>query len=211
MPIDIELYAAFIFATSLLILMPGPIVTLVIANSLKHGTRTGITTVIGANSGSTILLTGGALGLSTVLAVAADVFEWIRWAGVLYLVYLGLREWRSALAANPDAPESLAADEKPKGVFWHGFVIAITNPKTVFFFVAFFPQFIDPARPYAPQIITLCVTFMLLAFLLDGFYAVIAGRARGWLAGQRKARLRHGITGTLLLGTGLGLALARRS
>ena len=72
MPIDIELFAAFIFATSLLILMPGPIVTLVIANSLKHGTRTGIKTVIGANSGTTILLTGGALGLSTVLAVAAD-------------------------------------------------------------------------------------------------------------------------------------------
>lgn len=211
MPIDIELYAAFVFATSLLILMPGPIVTLVIANSLKHGTRTGLTTVIGANSGSTILLTAGALGLSTVLAVAADVFEWIRWAGVAYLVYLGLREWRSAFKAQPDAPEGLPADKKPKGVFWHGFVIAITNPKTVFFFVAFFPQFIDPAQPYAPQIILLCTTFIVLAFLLDGFYAVVAGRARGWLAGAQKARLRHGITGTLLMGTGLGLALARRS
>ena len=211
MPIEPELYAAFVFATALLILMPGPIVTLVIANALKHGTATGIRTVIGANSGSIVLITAGALGLSTILAVAADIFEWIRWAGVAYLVYLGLREWRSALTAKPDASEMLPPDAKPKGVFWHGFVIAITNPKTVFFFVAFFPQFIDPAQPYGPQITLLCVTFMVLAFLLDGFYAVIAGRARGRLVGAGKARLRHGITGTLLIGTGIGLALARRA
>ena len=210
MPIDPQLYATFVLATTLLILMPGPIVTLVIANSLKHGTRTGLTTVIGANSGSTILMTAGALGLSTVLAVAADIFEWIRWAGVAYLVYLGVREWRNVFRKQPDANTVLPPDEKPKGVFWHGFIVAITNPKTIFFFVAFFPQFIDASLPYAPQITLLCVTFIVLACLLDGMYAVIAGRARHCLAGARRARLRHGITGTLLLGTSLGLAIARR-
>jgi hypothetical protein len=127
------------------------------------------------------------------------------------LVYLGVREWRNVFRAQPEDMEMLPPDAKPKGVFWHGFVVAITNPKTVFFFVAFFPQFIDPERAYAPQIITLCVTFMVLAFLLDGMYAVLAGRARHWLVGAGKAKLRHGITGTLLLGTGIGLALARRS
>ncbi len=210
MPIDPHLYATFFLATTLLILMPGPIVTLVIANSLKHGTRTGLTTVIGANSGSTILMTAGALGLSTVLAVAADIFEWIRWAGVLYLVYLGVREWRNVFRKQPDENTVLPPDEKPKGVFWHGFVVAITNPKTIFFFVAFFPQFINPDQPSAPQITLLCVTFIVLACLLDGMYAVIAGRARFWLAGAKRARLRHGITGTLLLGTSLGLAIARK-
>ncbi len=210
MPIDIDLYLAFILATAVLILIPGPIVTLVIANALKHGTGTGIKTVIGANTGTTIMLTAGALGLSTVLAIAADIFEWIRWAGVAYLVYLGLKEWRQVFAAQADPVTQIAADQKPKGVFWHGFIVAITNPKTVFFFVAFFPQFIDPAQPTGPQLAILCTTFMVLAFLLDGMYAVIAGRARAWLAGGAKARLRHGITGTLLLGTGLGLALARR-
>jgi len=211
MPIEPELYLTFVFATALLILMPGPIVTLVIANALKHGTATGVRTVIGANSGTTVMITAGALGLSTVLAVAADVFEYIRWAGVAYLVYLGVREWRNVFRAQPEDMEMLPPDAKPKGVFWHGFVVAITNPKTEFFFVAFFPQFIDPERAYAPQIITLCVTFMVLAFLLDGMYAVLAGRARHWLVGAGKAKLRHGITGTLLLGTGIGLALARRS
>lgn len=210
MPVDPELYAAFILATALLILMPGPIVTLVIANSLKHGAGTGIKTVIGANTGTTIMLTGGALGLTTVLAVAADVFEWIRWAGVAYLVWLGAREWREVFKKRPEAVEQLPPDQKPKGVFWHGFIVAITNPKTIFFFVAFFPQFIDPMRAAGPQVAILCGTFMVLAFLLDGMYALIAGRARAWLSGGQKARLRHGITGTLLLGTGLGLALARR-
>ncbi len=210
MPVDPELYAAFILATAVLILIPGPIVTLVIANSLKHGMRTGVLTVVGANTGTTVMLTAGALGLSTVLAVAADIFEWVRWAGVAYLVYLGVKEWRLVFKTDPEAVRQIAADTKPKGVFWHGFIVAITNPKTVFFFVAFFPQFIDPALAAGPQLAILCVTFMVLAFLLDGMYAVVAGRARAWLAGGAKARLRHGITGTLLLGTGLGLALARR-
>jgi threonine/homoserine/homoserine lactone efflux protein len=210
MPVDPELYAAFILAAAVLILIPGPIVTLVIANSLKHGMRTGVLTVVGANTGTTVMLTAGALGLSTVLAVAADIFEWVRWAGVAYLVYLGVKEWRLVFKTDPEAVRQIAADTKPKGVFWHGFIVAITNPKTVFFFVAFFPQFIDPALAAGPQLAILCVTFMVLAFLLDGLYAVVAGRARAWLAGGAKARLRHGITGTLLLGTGLGLALARR-
>lgn len=209
--VNLELYLAFCLATAALILIPGPIVTLVIANALKHGAGTGIRTVIGANSGTVILITAGGLGLTTVLAVAADVFEWIRWAGVAYLVYLGAREWRVALKRHAGADDGvLPPDEKPKGVFWHGFVVALTNPKTVFFFVAFFPQFIDPALAAGPQIVALSATFMVIAFLLDGMYAVLAGRMRHWLVGPQRARLRHGITGTLLIGTGLGLALARR-
>ncbi len=210
MPIDPQLYATYVLATAALILMPGPIVTLVIANSLKHGARTGVMTVVGANLGSTVLITFAAIGLTTVLTLVSDLFEWIRWAGVLYLAYLGIREWRQVFRRS-GANGALPPDAKPKGVFWHGFIVAITNPKTAFFFVAFFPQFVDPNLPAAPQIAILCVTFTVLAFLLDGMYAVIAGRARVWLAGEAKAKIRHGITGTLLLGTGIGLALARRS
>ena len=208
MPVPVELYVPFLIAAVILILMPGPIVSLVIANSLKHGTRTGVLTVIGANIGTSMLLTLGALGLTTVLAYAADVFEWVRWAGVAYLAYLGAKEWRHVF--KPAAVTTSPPDEKPKGVFWHGFVVAITNPKTAFFFVAFFPQFIDADRPAGPQLVMLSVTFIVLAVLLDGSYSLVAGRARGWLAGAAKARLRHGITGTLLIGTGIGLALARR-
>lgn len=212
MPIDPELYTAFVLATIVLILMPGPIVTLVIANSLKHGMRTGVRTVIGANTGTAILITAGGLGLTTVMAVAAEVFDWIRWAGALYLIYLGLREWRTAMRKpDPEAEAGMSADKSPKGVFWHGFIAAITNPKTMFFFVAFFPQFIDPNLAAGPQIATMIVSFIVIAIVIDGAYAVLAGRMRPWLVGAKRARLRHGITGTLLMGTGIGIALARRT
>lgn len=212
MPIDPELYAAYVLATTLLVLMPGPIVTLVIANSLKHGMRTGILTSVGANLGTGILITAAGLGLTTVMAFAAHVFDWIRWAGALYLVYLGIREWRTALKRpDPEAEAGMSADKKPKGVFFHGLLVALTNPKTMFFFVAFFPQFVNQTMPVGPQVAVMIVTFVVIAFFLDGGYAVLAGRMRHWLVGAKRARLRHGITGTLLLGTGIGIALARRT
>ncbi len=91
-----ELFIGYLLATTVLILMPGPIVTLVVANSLSHGARTGLRTVAGASSGNALLVAAGALGLTTLLAVASDVFVWVRWIGVAYLVWLGLNEWRRA-------------------------------------------------------------------------------------------------------------------
>lgn len=212
MPIDPELYAAYVLASALLVLMPGPIVTLVIANSLKHGMRTGLLTSIGSNLGTGTLITAAGLGLTTVMAFAAEVFDWIRWAGALYLIYLGIREWRAALKKPaPEAEAGMKADKKPKGVFFHGLLVALTNPKTMFFFVAFFPQFVNQSMPAGPQVAVMIVTFLVLAILIDGMYAVLAGRMRHWLIGGRRAQVRHGITGTLLLGTGIGIALARRS
>jgi threonine/homoserine/homoserine lactone efflux protein len=88
-------------------------------------------------------------------------------------------------------------------------VVAVTNPKTILFYAAFFPQFVDPALPAAPQVWAMGVTMLAIAVASDSLYALLAGRLRPWLAGR--ARVRHGVTGTLLLGTGIGLALARRS
>jgi homoserine/homoserine lactone efflux protein len=205
--IDPHLFAAFCLATTALILMPGPIVTLVVANSLAHGARTGLATVAGAGTGNAVLIALGALGLTTVLALMAPVFEWVRWAGAAYLVWLGIKSWRAAVAAADTT--ALHADARPRGVFWHGAVVALTNPKTILFYAAFFPQFVDPARPAGPQIAAMSVVMLAIAVLFDTMYALLAGRLRPWLV--RHARLRHGITGTLLVGTGLGLALARRT
>ena len=203
-----ELFAAYLFATAVLILMPGPIVTLVIANSLAYGQRIGLATVAGASSGNALLVAAGALGLTTLLALAADVFEVLRWAGVAYLVYLGIKQWRAAFTAG--AQETMGPMKSRKGVFGQGVVVAITNPKTIFFYAAFFPQFIDPALAIGPQLLAMSIAFVIIATALDGLYALLASRARGFFASARANRVRHGITGTLLLGTGLGLALARR-
>lgn len=203
-----ELFAAYLLATTVLILMPGPIVTLVIANSLAYGRRTGLATVAGASSGNALLVAAGALGLTTLLAVAADIFEWVRWAGVAYLLYLGIKEWRAAFRAGAmsDSPPMRSA----RGVFGQGVLIAITNPKTILFYAAFFPQFLDSGLAAGPQLLAMSIAFVVIATLFDGLYAILAARLGGVFANARRNRLRHGITGTLLIGTGIGLALARR-
>lgn len=216
-----DLFVAFAAATTALILLPGPIVTLVIANSIAHGTRTGLATVAGASTGNAVLVAAGALGLTAVVALLADIFEYVRWAGVAYLVWLGARAWREALRRrSPEAPHPAGegsidpvfrAAPRARGVFVQGLVVAITNPKTILFYAAFFPQFIDAGLPIAPQLLAMSVAFVVIATTFDSCYALLAGRVRPWLTGERRTRVRHGLTGTLLIATGLGLALTRRS
>jgi len=202
------LYLAFCLATAVLILLPGPIVTLVIAQSLRHGTATGLATVAGSTIGNALLVAAGAFGLSTAFVLLADLFDLIRWLGAGYLIWLGIREWRSRGA---DLDAARAGERRPKSaVFWQGIVVAITNPKTILFYAAFFPQFIDVGAPLAPQLTLMCVSFVVIAATFDSGYALLAGRLRGVLAGAGRAKIRSRITGALLIGTGLGLALARR-
>ena len=203
-----DLFLAYVAAVTLLLLMPGPIVTLVIANSLGHGARTGLLTAVSAGLGNALLVAGGALGLTALLALASDVFEWVRWAGVAYLVWLGLREWQRVF--RPLADGGTLPPPKRRHIFAQGILVAITNPKTILFYAAFFPQFLDTALPAGPQLLIMSVTLVVLGICLDSMYAVLAGRLRGWLTNPRRIRMRHGITGTLLMGTGIGLALARR-
>ena len=203
-----ELFTAYLVATVALILLPGPIVTLVVANSVAHGTRTGLATVAGTTTGNALLVAVGAFGLGALLAAVAHLIHWVRWAGVAYLVYLGLREWRSAFRLPP--PDAVPI-RSARSVFGQGVLVAITNPKTIFFYVAFFPQFLDTRLSTGPQLLAMSVAFVLIAGLFDSIYASLAGRLRGFLLDARRRRARHGVTGTLFLCTGLGIALARRS
>ncbi len=205
---DLDIYFAFVLATTLLILMPGPIVTLVIANSLTHGTRTGIATSLGSTLGSAVLLAVGGFGMAWVLGLLADWLMWLRWIGAAYLIYLGIRQWRAPVIGLEDTK---ADRGPPKTVFLHGFVVAVTNPKTIFFYAAFFPQFIDPAGALGRQLLIMSATFLVLALILDGSYALLAGRLRPWLTGRKRGRIRNRITATLLMVTGAGLALARKN
>jgi threonine/homoserine/homoserine lactone efflux protein len=146
--------------------------------------------------------------MASAMALLAEWFEWLRWAGVAYLVYLGLRQWRAAPVALGDVAAPRVSRAR---LYWTGVIVNATNPKTLFFYAAFFPQFLDPAAAHGPQIALLCVTFLVVQTLLDGSYALLGGRLRPWLVSRARARLRNRITGSLLMGAGLGLALARRS
>ena len=205
--INPDLFLTYVLATAALIILPGPVVTLVIAQSLAHGRRTGLTVVLGAQAGTAVLIAIGAIGLTTLLAVLADIFEYVRWAGVAWLVYLGIRHWRAALRAVADDRIEL---QPGRSIFWQGALVGATNPKTILFYAAFFPQFLDPSLPAGPQLALMSLTFLGLALILDGSYALLAGQIRPLLAGRRQVRIRNGITGTLLMGTGIGLAMMRR-
>lgn len=203
---DLSLYLAFVLATAILILIPGPNVSLIVANSVAYGTRYGLLTVAGTSSAVLVQVIITALGMTAVLGTLAYWFEWIRWIGVAYLVYIGIQQWRADpidLTRTPPQPKSFRA------IYLRGLLVSLSNPKTLLFFGAFFPQFISMDADPQSQIVLLALTFLVIAALLDGAWAVLAGRVRRFLGSR--GRLRNRLSGGLLIGAGLGLALARRT
>jgi len=203
--INPALYAAFVATSTLLMVIPGPNVAVITANSVAYGTRYGLLTVAGTSAAMVpqLLLTG--LGMTALLGTLANWFEWVRWAGVLYLVYLGVQQWRQPpvdLTRTPPQPKSR------RNIFFRGFLVSSTNPKTLLFYGAFFPQFVDRADAIFAQIVLLSVTFLAVATAIDSGWAIAAGRLRHLLA--MRGRLRNRLTGGLLIGAAAGLALARR-
>jgi threonine/homoserine/homoserine lactone efflux protein len=203
---DIHLYLAFVLAVTILMLIPGPNVALIVANSVTYGFRYGLLTVAGTSSAMVIQLALTILGMTELLGTLGAWFEWIRWIGVVYLIYLGVTTWRAApVNLAKVAPEPKSA----RTMYTRALLVSLTNPKTLFFYGAFFPQFVVTGRDVGSQIALLTATFLVLAVLVDGSWALVAGRARGLLAVY--GRLRNRISGGLLIGAGVGLALARKS
>src|SRR5215470_18927841 len=143
-PMHSQLYLGFVLATTILILIPGPNVSLIMANSIAHGTRYGLLTVIGTSSAIIVQLALTVLGLSATLGILATWFEWVRWIGVAYLLYIGIRQWR---AAPVDLTRTRPQPRSVRVIALRGFLISLTNPKTLLFYGAFFPQFVSPDAP----------------------------------------------------------------
>ena len=198
------LFGAFVGATAILMLIPGPNVALIVANSLAYGARAGLVTVAGTSAAMVVQLAVAALGVTALLGALAQAFETLRWIGVAYLVWLGIRAWR---APADDLSKTRAVS--PGKTFGRGFLVSLTNPKTLAFYAAFLPQFFDPSAPLGRQMAILSVTFVATALIIDGGWALLAGRARGLV--QRFGRARNRLTGAVLIGAAMGLALARRS
>lgn len=204
---SLELYLAFVLATAALALLPGPIVSVIVANGTSFGTRAAFTTIAGSSTGLAVMVTGAALGMSSVMALLAEWFDYIRWAGAAYLVWLGAsRLW---LAWRGEGPRVVEAGGKQRW-YWQGLMAALSNPKVMLFLAAFFPQFVNPNAAPGPQIFLLAVTFVVTAVAVDSLYGVLAGRVRRWFTGARM-RVVDGFGGLLLIGGGLWLAVARRT
>lgn len=203
---SLQLYLAFVAATVILILIPGPSVTLIVANSVAHGVRYGLVTVAGTASAVVIQLLLTVAGMTTFLSIMANWFEWLRWIGVAYLIYLGVRAWRApAVDLTKTRPEPRSA----RAIYLRGFLVSLSNPKTLLFYGAFFPQFISVGTDLSTQLVLLAATFLVIEVSLDSAWALLAGRFRAALAVNGK--LRNRLTGGLLIGAGAGLALSRNA
>lgn len=203
---SLELYLAFAAATAVLMAIPGPNVALIVAGSVAHGPRHGLATVAGTSAAMVVQLAVVALGMAQLLGRLGGWFEWVRWIGVIYLIWLGVRAWR---APAEDLSSVSAPAPSMRRAFARGLIVSLTNPKTLFFYGAFFPQFIAPHAPLGPQLAILSATFLVLAVVMDSTWALFAGRLRGLLA--RHGRLRNRLSGGVFIAAGLGLAAARRT
>lgn len=196
---------AITLASFVIVIVPGPTVTVIIANSLRDGARAGLLNVAGTQAGLVPMVLIVALGLDTVVALMAEWFFWIKLAGAAYLIWLGYRLWRSDGSIG-----DVGQVQRPSmGYFWQGLLVIWSNPKALLFFGAFLPQFIDPSGNAFMQMVTGGAIFMIVATVFDSIYALLAGRA-GQLLTRRRIRLVERISGTLLIGGGLWMASLRR-
>lgn len=200
-------FPAFLLATLVLLLTPGPAVMYIVTRSVDQGRPAGLASVAGIETGNFIHVLAVTLGLSAVLASSAAVFAVIKALGAAYLVYLGVRR----MLSEEPAPEKRETRNQPlPAVYRQGVVVAVLNPKTALFFLAFLPQFADPALGSVPlQLFTLGCILVSLAVCTDGLYALLAGAFRRWWKRSAVfARLDRFLIGGVYIGLGLAAAWA---
>ncbi|EJN01397.1 LysE family translocator [Phyllobacterium sp. YR531] len=198
----IEHWLAFVAASAILLAIPGPTILLVISYALGHGRRFAMATVAGVALGDFTAMTASMLGLGALLAASATIFTALKWIGAAYLIYLGIKLWRAPVA-DPQSGEAPVSDEKALKIFLHTYVVTALNPKSIIFFVAFLPQFLDTSKPILMQMIIFETTFLVLATLNAGAYALMASMARQTIRKPRVQRIVNRTGGSLMIGAGL--------
>ncbi|OUM01809.1 LysE family translocator [Variovorax sp. JS1663] len=205
---SIEIWLAFVAASAVLLIIPGPTILTVISYSMAHGRRANVPLVAAVALGDSTALAVSLLGLGALLAASAFWFTVVKWAGGLYLLYLGFKLLRagasSAELAAPAAPGSRWR------LFANTWLVTALNPKGIVFFVAFLPQFLRPGEDVTQQLWILALTFVVMATLNATLYAVFAAAARRLLSSPRAQRRFHLAGGSLLSAAGIWALLARR-
>ena len=195
----LESWAAFTAASAVLLIVPGPTVLLVVSYALGQGWRTALPMAIGVALGDFTAMTLSMLGLGALLAASATLFTVLKWVGAAYLVYLGIKLWRAGdtLQANPRTDAVSAAR-----MLGHAWLVTALNPKSITFFVAFLPTFLDPKADFLTQMVVFETSFLILAFANAFGYALVATRARRFVANPRAIGVVNKVGGGLLIGAG---------
>lgn len=207
MPLD--LWLAFVAASTALLLIPGPTVLLVLSYALSKGRGVAVASATGVALGDLIAMSASLAGLGALVLASATLFAVLKWVGAAYLLWLGYRLFRSAGAAGLTRVP-VSQDVSARSVFAHAAAVTALNPKSIAFFIAFVPQFLRPEVPLLPQFAVLIATFVGLAWLNALAYAMLADRLRLWIG---RPTVISGLTrtgGLTLMGMGIATALMRR-
>ncbi|MFA4133966.1 MULTISPECIES: LysE family translocator [unclassified Brevibacillus] len=202
----------FVVAASTLLLIPGPAVLYIMARSIDQGKKAGLVSVLGVSLGGSVHVLAGAIGVSAILMTSATAFHIVKYLGAAYLIYLGCKalfsKSDSTASETPKAPR-----KKLRKIFYESALVEIMNPKTALFFLAFFPQFISPtAGSVTVQFLLLGTIFIILAFISDGLYAVLAASMRKRIVGSTaSSKVMNRITGYFYIALGIFSAFASPS
>jgi threonine/homoserine/homoserine lactone efflux protein len=204
--VETSLYLAFIGVSIAVIVIPGPSILLIVSNSLQFGTVPGLYTVAGISVAMLIQLAVVLVGLTSLVANLAQGLGVIQWLGITYLGYLGFRRlWQAAPSDMLDTSEV----RRYGSAFAEGFLVSLTNPTTLLFFIAFFPQFLSATISPVPQLVLMSVTFWGLALFFDVAYAGLSARISHVLRDPKRAVIRSRLSGAIMLAAAVALVLAR--
>ena len=208
MPVDPATLAAFVVASAILLVIPGPTVVMVVGQALAHGRVVALASVLGVGLGDLIAASLSLAGIGALLAASATAFLVVKWLGAAYLIVMGVKLWRHppAFAEMTDSPQ----EDAPRTVFRDAFLVTLFNPKGIVFFAAFVPQFVAHDRPFLPQAALLVAIFVALGVGNAAIYARLAAGARRL---ARRPSILRGLGragGLCLIGAGLASALVRR-
>ncbi|KEQ08024.1 MULTISPECIES: LysE family translocator [Pseudorhizobium] len=200
----IENWLAFVAASAVLLAIPGPTILLVISYALSHGRKVATATVAGVALGDFTAMTASMLGLGALLATSAALFTLLKWVGAAYLIYLGIKLWRSPVSDGAGSEgEAPAPAVKASRIFLHTYAVTALNPKSIIFFVAFLPQFLDLGEPLFLQMLIFELTFLTLATLNATLYGLLAALARNQIRKPQVQRAVNRTGGSLMIGAGL--------
>ena len=203
-----EVWFSFVLATSALLAVPGPTVMLVVSYALGRGRSAAWATVPGVTLGDFTAMTISLLGAGAILATSATLFTILKFCGAAYLIWLGLKLWRSE--AHLDEVPKANAGLSRKSMFWNAWMVTTLNPKGIVFFVAFVPQFVNVSQETLPQFVILEATFLVLAFVDILLWALLASKLRDRFKQPRTLQLANRTGAAFLIGAGLLTATVRR-
>ncbi|MEM9671547.1 MAG: LysE family translocator [Cyclobacteriaceae bacterium] len=206
---DLTLWISFVGTVLILALTPGPSVLLATANSLKHGVKKTVGTIFGDLSANLLQIMLASVGLASIIVSSGELFQLIKWLGVAYLIYVGIR--KIIIQPKVEIHERKGQHRSFFSLYSEGFLMSAANPKAIVFFTALFPLFISDSLPILPQITILAITFLILDGLSLLIYAQFATKLKTYLENQKKVHLQNKIIGTLLILSGLMLATVKRT